>query len=118
LLGLHLCYRDIGAIAHLLGGLCLSLRIASSSSRLSPSPTVNSTTAEYCSGLLQSLSLDEAKLPPLLDAAAVLGAVTRSAAAELRLPQLAGVPVVQGAGDLACASLGAGAASHLYVGTR
>jgi sugar (pentulose or hexulose) kinase len=49
----------------------------------------------YCSRILKELDLDERKLPPVLEAAAVLGTVQPAAAQQLGLPQLAGVPVIQ-----------------------
>jgi xylulokinase len=56
--------------------------------------------------LVGALGLDVDLLPPIVDSSAVVGVVSREAAARTLLP--AGVPVVMGAADTACAALGAG----------
>ena len=50
--------------------------------------------------------IEAEKLPPVHPASQVIGRVTRSAAGATGIP--AGTPVVCGAGDFACACLGAG----------
>ena len=68
----------------------------------------------YCAELLSDFGLNAALLPRLTLPQAVVGAALPGAA----FPQaLAGVPVFHVGGDLAAAAHGAGAASHLYLGT-
>ncbi len=57
-------------------------------------------------GLTEELGLDSGLLPPVLPSAAVVGGVLPPAARELGVAS--GTPVVMGAGDTACAALGAG----------
>ncbi len=61
--------------------------------------------------MIRELHLDPAKFPPVLESAALRGTVTAQAAALTGLP--AGLPVVCGAGDLATAALGCGAAGDV-----
>jgi xylulokinase len=57
--------------------------------------------------LARELGLDPGRLPPVLPSAAAVGTVLPAAARELGVAS--GTPVVMGAGDTACAALGAGA---------
>jgi xylulokinase len=56
--------------------------------------------------LIRELGLDPGQFPPVLPSAAVVGSVLPAAARELGVSS--GTPVVMGAGDTACAALGAG----------
>ncbi len=73
----------------------------------------------YHDGLLALSGIARDKLPPLVEAQAVLGPVTAQAARELGVPETA--VVVGGTPDMHSAALGAGAISdyeaHLYLGT-
>lgn len=62
---------------------------------------------EYAVDILSELGLDAAKLPDLHAGTDVVGQLTREAADAMGLP--AGIPVVAGGGDGACATAGAGA---------
>ncbi len=74
---------------------------------------------EWAFDLLQCLDLRTDWLPRLTVAGEPIGAVSRQAADETGLTQ--GIPVFQGAGDVASATLGAGAGeighSYIYLGT-
>lgn len=98
--------------------------------RLSGAATCDYTTAsttglldladnQWALPLLSRLALEQAKLPQLLPAAAVMGTVTSRAAAATGLPT--GLPVYTGAGDLAATTVGVGAGepgrTYCYVGT-
>ncbi|MFC1975234.1 xylulokinase [Chloroflexota bacterium] len=61
---------------------------------------------DWSTEILAALEIDQAKLPPVQPSSAVAGQLTQRAAAALGLP--AGIPVVIGAADTACAALGAG----------
>jgi xylulokinase len=61
---------------------------------------------EYGWDVLRELGLDSDKLPVLRKGVDVVGGLCEAAARELGLPQ--GIPVVAGAGDGACANVGAG----------
>lgn len=69
--------------------------------------------------LLDAFGLPKSSLPPIINATAVVGSITKAAAAECGLP--AGIPVVNGCGDAGATSLGAGAdapgESVVYLGT-
>jgi xylulokinase len=73
----------------------------------------------YDRALLRLAGLDRERLPDLVAATDVVGALLPGRAAELGVP--AGVPVVAGAPDLHSAAIGSGATrdyqAHLYVGT-
>jgi xylulokinase len=56
--------------------------------------------------LVAELGLDPGRLPPVLPSATVVGGLLPAAASELGIA--AGTPVAMGAGDTACAALGAG----------
>lgn len=58
-------------------------------------------------GLCKLVGVDMEKLPRVAESAAVVGSLTAAAAAELGLA--AGIPVVNGAGDISSAALGSGA---------
>lgn len=60
----------------------------------------------WSSEIIEATGLDEEKLPPVFPSFAVVGEITRKAAAEVGL--LPGTPVVIGGGDGACAACGAG----------
>ncbi len=55
--------------------------------------------------LAADLGLDLGRLPPIVPSAAAIGTVTAASAREAGLPE--GIPVTMGAGDAACAALGA-----------
>jgi xylulokinase len=57
-------------------------------------------------GLIEELGLDPRRFPPVLPSAAVVGKTLPPAARQLGVEP--GTPVVMGAGDTACAALGAG----------
>src|SRR5690606_37705424 len=89
-------------------------------------PTTASTTqildverGAWDDGLLAELELRTDGLPPLGNPGRIIGPLPDPAADALGLP--AGTPVVQGAGDAATATLGAGAGepgrTYLYLGT-
>lgn len=89
-------------------------------------PTTASTTqildverGTWADGLLTELTLRTDALPPLGNPGRIIGPLPDAAADALGLP--AGTPVVQGAGDAATATLGAGAGepgrTYLYLGT-
>lgn len=63
--------------------------------------------------------LTQKKLPPLVRSTDVVGKITKEAASECGL--LEGTPVIAGAGDALCSSVGAGAIdegdTHVYLGT-
>ncbi|MFP4380870.1 MAG: xylulokinase [Candidatus Sumerlaeia bacterium] len=61
---------------------------------------------EYGSDVLREIGLDLKKLPTLRRGTDVAGTLCKSAADQMGLPE--GVPVVAGAGDGACAGVGAG----------
>ncbi len=69
--------------------------------------------------VIEAVGLDSRKLPPVHPSNAVIGQVTREAAAETGL--LAGTPVVIGGGDGACATVGAGSVhpgdAYNYIGS-
>lgn len=73
----------------------------------------------YHDGLLRDVGIDRDKLPDLLRAVDVVGALTPDAALELGVP--AGIPVVSGMPDTHAAAIGAGSVTdfetHLYLGT-
>ncbi len=62
--------------------------------------------SDWDDGLAADLGVERDKLPPIVPSAAVAGTVTGRAARETGLRE--GTPVVMGAGDTACAALGAG----------
>ena len=70
------------------------------------SPCFNLETGCWDLEVCQSIGIEVEKLPPVHPASQVIGRVTRSAAGATGIP--AGTPVVCGAGDFACACLGAG----------
>ena len=61
--------------------------------------------SDWDPGLLADLGFEADRLPPVVASAEVAGTLTPQAAGETGLP--AGTPVVMGAGDTACAALGA-----------
>lgn len=69
--------------------------------------------------LIQAVGLDADRLPPVYPSSQVIGEVTSSAARATGLP--AGIPVVIGGGDGACATVGAGAVvagdAYTYIGS-
>lgn len=77
------------------------------------------TRGEWNTYLLEELNLDRSFLPHLQKASSMAGSLSDRAAAELNLP--AGIPVINGAGDLGASTLGAGALKegdiYCYLGT-
>jgi xylulokinase len=73
----------------------------------------------YSDQLLKMTGIDRAKLPDLIRATDILGAVKNDIAAELGLPK--GTPVIASTPDVPCTSIGSGAVrdyeGYLYVGT-
>lgn len=69
--------------------------------------------------IFKYVGIDTKKLPPLVKSTDLVGRVKREEANECGL--LEGTPVIAGAGDALCASVGAGAVlekeAHLYLGT-
>ena len=61
---------------------------------------------DWCSEVLAALKIEPSKLPPLQPSPAVVGQLSRQAAAALGLP--AGMPVIAGAADTASSMIGAG----------
>eukprot|EP00854_Cymbomonas_tetramitiformis_P006176 gene6176-7405_t len=114
LLGAHsyLAYRYTGGLA-----ACCDRTTAATTGLLAP-PALRTPRSPWCSTVLHELSLEQSKLPTLVEADAQVGTISPAAARELGLPrQMHGLPVYHGAGDLGCTALGAGAAEHMYVGT-
>lgn len=76
-------------------------------------------TGEWSAAIMEAAELDMSKLPQLVRSIDVIGGITVEAAKEIGLP--AGIPVVLGGGDGACASVGAGSVSvgqtYSYVGS-
>jgi xylulokinase len=73
----------------------------------------------WSADIIRAVGLDARKLPPVLRSTAVIGTVTREAAARTGL--VAGTPVVIGGGDGACATVGAGSVrpgdAYNYIGS-
>ena len=69
--------------------------------------------------IFKYIGIDTKKLPPLVRSDEVVGYLTKEAANECGL--LEGTPIIPGAGDALCASVGAGAVdegdAHVYLGT-
>ncbi|MBS1676494.1 MAG: xylulokinase [Actinobacteria bacterium] len=77
-------------------------------------------TSTWSAELLEAAEVDAGLMPPVHPSTAVIGAVTRVAAAATGLP--AGTPVVMGGGDGPCAAVGAGvtgpeSGTYCYLGT-
>jgi len=76
-------------------------------------------TKKWMKGVMKYVGLDPAKCPPLVRSIDKVGGLTAEAAGQLGLLQ--GTPVIAGAGDVPCASVGAGAvregAGHVCIGT-
>jgi xylulokinase len=70
------------------------------------SPCFNLGRRQWDAKICDRMGLDVGKLPPIVPSTEVIGRVTARAAVETGLP--AGIPVVCGGGDFACACLGAG----------
>lgn len=75
--------------------------------------------ADWSDTILEAVQLDRDLLPELRASTAVVGEITREAAAAVGLP--AGVPVVIGGGDGCCAAVGAGVvaegSAYNYIGS-
>ena len=67
---------------------------------------LNVHTRHWCADILEALDLPATWLPPVLESAAVAGAITAAAANETGLRQ--GTPIVAGAGDQAAAGVACG----------
>lgn len=69
--------------------------------------------------IFKYIGIDTKKLPPLVKSTDIVGNLTKNAAEECGL--LEGTPIIPGAGDALCASVGAGAVdegdTHVYLGT-
>ena len=70
-------------------------------------------------GLCRLFRVDEAHLPPVVDATDIVGRVSQAAAAQMGV--VPGIPVFGGGGDVAMTAIGAGCTglndTHIYVGT-
>jgi len=70
-------------------------------------------------GLCRTFDVDMEHLPEVVDAAAVVGGLTRTAANRMGLAE--GTPVVGGGGDVTLTAIGAGCTApydtHIYIGT-
>jgi len=69
--------------------------------------------------ILKKYGMDKEKLPEIKLSTDIAGKLTKEAAHELNLPE--GIPVIVGAGDIACVAVGSGAVKEkecfLYIGT-
>lgn len=74
---------------------------------------------EWLKWIFDYIGIDTKKLPPLVKSIDIVGKLKKDIAVECGL--LDGTPVIAGAGDALCASVGAGAVlegdAHLYLGT-
>ena len=74
---------------------------------------------EWSGPIIEAAQIDAAKLPEAVPSIAVIGEVTREAAEATGIP--AGTPVVAGAGDGGCATVGIGSVSpgitYTYIGS-
>lgn len=86
--------------------LRLTGRAASDPTEASGSFLMEAATDEWSPALLEALGVDREKLPEIVPSAAVVGRVTRDAAAATGLAP--GTPVACGAGDMLCQLLAAG----------
>ncbi|OQA47585.1 MAG: Xylulose kinase [Chloroflexi bacterium ADurb.Bin325] len=99
--------------------MTLSGVIATDLSDASGTNLFNLEARTWADDIIQAIGLDAAMLPPVHPSATVIGQVTRKAATLTGL--VAGTPVVIGAGDGACATVGSGVVgagdAYTYIGS-
>jgi xylulokinase len=86
--------------------------LASDASDASGTLLCDVTARDWSPELLAALEIPASILPPIFESTAVTGALTKTAAREIGLR--AGIPVVAGGGDAACAALGMGLAGAAH----
>jgi xylulokinase len=96
----HLFLEAHAFLVHRLTG-----RFATSLACADPLGLVDMARGTWAADMLATLGIDAGKLPEIIAAGSVVGAVTAQAAEQTHLP--VGLPVIAGAGDGQCAGLGA-----------
>lgn len=99
--------------------LRLTGRAATDASCAATTGLMDLRTLQWSGPLLDLYGLDDARLPEILPATAIVGVLTKTAAAALDIAP--GIPVINGCGDGAATTIGSGAERSddvsLYVGT-